>query len=59
MPDLEYCPNCGESITSQQRHFQEDLVLDRMRWEFQCAACGYHGELFRHSAGTDNPEVNT
>lgn len=34
MPDVEYCPSCGESITQQQRRFYEDLVLNRYRTEF-------------------------
>lgn len=59
MADVEYCPCCGESITSQQRAFQEDLVLNRYRTEFECPACGFHGDLFRHEAGDPDPELMT
>lgn len=58
-PDVQYCPHCGESITSQQRHFREDLVLNRYRTEFRCPACNYHGEVFRHDGGEKNPDVMT
>lgn len=47
-PDVQYCPHCGEPLTGEQRHFREDLVLNRYRTEFKCPACDYHGEVFRH-----------
>lgn len=58
-PDVQFCPHCGESITSAQRHFREDLILDRYRTEFECPACGYHGEVFRHGEGDSDPDVMT
>lgn len=58
-PDVQHCPHCGESITTAQRHFREDLVLDRYRTEFKCAVCGYHGEVFRHDVGDKDPDVMT
>lgn len=58
-PDVAFCSACGESITRQQRHFREDLILNRYRTEFKCPACGFHGEVFRHEPGEPDPEVNT
>ena len=47
-PDVQNCCHCGDPITGEQRHFKEDLVLNRYRTEFKCPSCGYHGEVFRH-----------
>ena len=59
MSDVQHCPTCGEAITSHDRVFREDLILDRDRTEVKCPACGFHGEVFRHESGDPNPDVMT
>ena len=58
-PDVQYCPHCGDPISSHQRHWYDDLVLNRYRTEFECPGCGYHGEVFRHEPGERDPETMT